>query len=102
MKRLIDMLTLFTAIWAVFSGISESDIHEAIGYAFIGLFVAHAFLYRKLLVNHMKSLGWKWALVAAGLLVIILSSFGGDIGENGHTEEEEYGQSLPSTNGLPI
>ncbi len=102
MKRLIDMVTLFTAIWAVVSGINESDIHEAVSYAFIGLFVAHAFIYRKLLINHMKNLGWKWALVAAGVLVITLSSLGGDIGENGDTEEAEYGELLPSTNGPAI
>jgi hypothetical protein len=74
MKKGVDIATILFALWAIISGIVDSDIHILVSAIFAILMVIHAFLHKKLLITCFKGLRWKWALIILGLMIIAVTS----------------------------
>jgi hypothetical protein len=73
MKKGVDIATILFALWAIITGIVDSDIHILVSAIFTLLIFIHAFLYRKMLITTFKGLRWKWALIMPVFVVTIIT-----------------------------
>jgi hypothetical protein len=70
-RRAIDIATLLFGVWAAVTGIADGDLHAVFAAAFVLLFLAHAFMYRKVVLAHFRQLGWGRVMVGVMLTVMI-------------------------------
>jgi hypothetical protein len=73
MKKGVDIATILFALWAVITGLVDSDIHILVSAMFTLLICIHAFLYRKMLITSFKGLRWKWALIVLVFMVMVIT-----------------------------
>jgi hypothetical protein len=68
------LFTVITGIWNFFPPFNESfSPGHAFGACIFGsLCIVHAWLNWKSILRYLKGLGWKWLLVASGLIATIM------------------------------
>jgi hypothetical protein len=71
---LTGLFTMVTGIWNFFPPFSKSFSpgHAVVACIFGSLCVIHAWLNWKSIWKYLQGLGWKWLLVATGLLATVL------------------------------
>jgi putative effector of murein hydrolase len=74
MKNGVDILTIIFALWALVSGLFESDLHTVVSLIFAFLICAHVALYWKPLIKQIKTLKRKWVFIVLGFVVIFSTS----------------------------
>jgi hypothetical protein len=74
MKKGNGILTLIFALWAMITGVVDSDIHIIVSVIFAVLVIFHVLAHRKILVSNFKSTRWKWVLITVAFMVILLTS----------------------------
>jgi hypothetical protein len=73
-KNSVDILTVIFALWALVSGLLESDLHTVVSFIFSILVSVHIALYWKPLFKQVKTLKWNWVFIVLGFVVIFSTS----------------------------
>jgi hypothetical protein len=74
MRKSFDILVIIFTLWALISGLVESDAHIVVSFIFAVLICIHVVLYRRLLICQLKTMRWEWVLVVLGFGAIILTT----------------------------
>jgi hypothetical protein len=62
-------LSLF-GIWVLITGITDSDLHTVAVLLLTAILCIHIWYNRKIAIQHLKGLGWKWIVI--GLILVVM------------------------------
>ncbi len=84
MRSGVNIAMFLTGIWTIMTGIIEltplaigSPAHHIVAAStFVVVLGIHVWLNRKAFLQRFKGLGWRWSLIGAGILIILITTVG--------------------------